>query len=172
MSFFQVTNKKIKALGHPNFVETQHRESLRMFKKKKKKIQGVVPFKKNLSSLLSEADVLSSKPFKSIGWGLFVLNESCSAFTFCQNYFILVFSQPWYLFKFVSYYKPPSKQGGYLSDTWRNAFAFWVSLCLLWTGKNISKQVSTTGFFLFKRTERDKLLYETTQPFTSKLSHM
>lgn len=66
MSFFQVTNKKIKALGHPNFVETQHRESLRMFKKKKK-IQRVVPFKKNLSSLLSEADVLSSKPFKSIG---------------------------------------------------------------------------------------------------------
>ena len=102
-----------------------------------------------------------------------MLDESCSTFTFCQNDFILIFSQPWYLlFRFVSYYKPPSKQGGYLSDTWRDTFMFWVSLYFLWTGKNIPKQVSRTAFFLFKRTERDKLLYETTPPITSKLSLM
>lgn len=50
MSFFQVTNKKIKALGHPNFVETQHRESLRMFKKKKKDSKGCAIQEKSVFS--------------------------------------------------------------------------------------------------------------------------
>lgn len=65
-----------------------------------------------------------------------MLYESCSTSSFCQNNSILIFSQPWFLlFQFVSYSKPPSEQGGYFSDTWREALTFWVSLCLLWTGQ-------------------------------------